>query len=269
MNVQLPHGGRWHMLVWHVNSRQQSVALARSQRGIDRVVAAILDDWVEPDIREYRLIEIVAPSAAMERTRRALIEREHYDSFWRKIRFVARDLADRPLPPELKQCDRYEYEVEGDRDPSYAADDEEHYYCKNCYEGIAPARGSLREFYEARLGRLPPIEYACRRGVPSRARVPGDDEPLMCATNGFGVRLESVSTGDDVRMRYSPYNDGELLFVYRDLGELDKTPYVAMVAASREQDERAEAAKLAAHREKIAREDDASYQELLDLAREP
>jgi len=228
IKVYYPFGGRHFLLNWVTEHDQGHLFVARSEKAIEKMFTHILDET--PEIKAFCEVEIVAPSRrlcreAAERAYQTDVENFMNQLVWR-LREVAK--AGLPLPSMFSICDKFE----DSDDPERALTDEDdiHYECKNCYEGVRLNEVSKEELYTRYSERWnrevdPSTPYVDEKLCVSLARQAEDDEEILAVVGDYGHHQDGIYLGE------REWSNQPILFFFELVRDLDRKPYIARVEA--------------------------------------
>lgn len=257
--VYYPFGGPHLIAQWWTYHEQHHLLVARRPAQIEALLARVLREDADAQVKLYAAVEIVGPPPALRAQHAAEAWAAELESFGWTVADLLRDYtaahgtAD---VPGLVRCADY---VAKDPDPpdaelsaegrAYRAERRrDHADCARCLGGYVPAGRTWAEVYRARraevLAAAPRYGSRRTRRVPSQAPPAADDTPLWAALASPGHH----QPGTEVRELPLRDADGapvppavrfrrlgtDTLFLCTGLRHLDATHLHRMTAAARQ-----------------------------------
>lgn len=251
--IGYPHGGTHYFVRWYTHNDGHHMVLARSVPALDAAFASVVSQTCdEIKVKECLRIEIVAPPpGSHEMFARDCLARD-VNSFWAFVsRPFTKDGNTPPLPPGLKLCEKYEYRFDDEDVDDYCI--EHHVSCKNCYEKIAPASGTLEDVYfelrheYARIqeelndfkskffsSRNKRAERAEKTVSTSRARAGDPTKPYYVAVANYGDHRNGIDLVESTQFGFKLRN---VLFYYQSPEPIELSKYVGWVEDDRKRRE--------------------------------
>lgn len=214
MHVYYPHGGEHFMLTHWTHNEGTHIVLGRTPEACLAVVNSPKFTKGEcPDVRSFERITIVQPPREFQYRVKVLRDERERESFRHHAFVMAMEYRDltRDIPPGFRLCPKYipKYEQTTERD------DEEHFDCATCFNGLVVTKRTLIDLYAKAL--VSPVDdytqwkFAPRVGmVPSRAPYADPTRRLCIMVSNPGPH----SSGTEGTEADPQWNTERALFYY-------------------------------------------------------
>lgn len=223
--VYNPSAGRWFVLHWWTEDDRGHLTFAKTTDGLCVAARAVFEKEPEAENRGLYEIEMVAPSARMEKLAALHDRKEAIDQFYYELSSRVRLLLGTRLriPLPFERCKTYE--PEEFTDVTDENNRKHHYSCKNCdmtLRLVGVTRDELYEKHFVRWRLLNPLpRHSPGRKQPVRslslAAPAADDEKIWFAYGNFGhhaggIELHKVDLAEAEAYRPQCLSDQALFF---------------------------------------------------------